>query len=102
MEAEREHGRTIIRVLGVFDRPSACELRDRLAGEPTADVLLDFSLVREIADAGVEALAGVLAAAGGRRVRVVGLRQHQARMIRYFGVDLDALEGRGGEPPALT
>jgi hypothetical protein len=92
MVSERDGDRTIIRLSGVFDRASACELRDRLEEDASDDLVLDFSLVREFADAGVEALAPELAA-HVRRLRLRGLRQHQARMFRYFGVDVDALDG---------
>ncbi|HVI96581.1 MAG TPA: STAS domain-containing protein [Anaeromyxobacter sp.] len=91
IEMERESGRTVFRVSGVFDRSSAAELRRRLDAEDGADVILDFSLVREFADLGVAALASELGA--GRRLRLRGLRQHQLRIFRYFGVDIDALQG---------
>jgi anti-anti-sigma regulatory factor len=89
IERELEGGRTILRVAGVFDRASAFELRERLAREPSADVVLDFSLVSEFADLGVAALANGLAS-GGRRLDLRGLRQHQLRIFRYFGVDVGA------------
>jgi anti-anti-sigma regulatory factor len=94
---ETEGQRAVIRVAGVFDRPSAIELNERLEREAAGDVVLDFSLVREFADLGVAALAEGLAVAE-RRVRLRGLRQHQLRIFRYFGVDLEpapaALEAR--------
>ena len=90
IETERESGRTVFRVSGVFDRTSAAELRRRLDAEDGADVILDFSHVREFADLGVAALASELSGAG-RRLRLRGLRQHQLRIFRYFGVDVDAL-----------
>lgn len=102
VESERDGGRTIIRLSGVLDRQSACELCARLEAAPSEELVLDFSLVREFADAGVEALAAELAS-HAPRVRLLGLRQHQARMFRYFGVDVDALDGRprvDADPPA--
>jgi anti-anti-sigma regulatory factor len=92
IELERESGRTVFRVSGVFDRSSAAELRRRVEADGGADVVLDFSLVREFADLGVAALASELAGAD-RRLRLRGLRQHQLRIFRYFGVDVDALQG---------
>ena len=91
IERETEDGRTVIRVSGVFDSDSAGELSARLAGEMGDDVILDFSLVREFADLGVAALARGLA---DRRcgLSLRGLRQHQLRVMRYFGVDVDALD----------
>jgi anti-anti-sigma regulatory factor len=89
---ETEGSRTVIRLSGVFDRASAAELAERLQlEEATREVVLDFSLVREFADLGVAALAHGLA--GGRqRLLMRGLRQHQLRIFRYFGVDVEALQ----------
>ena len=92
-------GRAVIRIEGVFDRASAFELRDRLEREPALDVVLDFSLVREFADLGVATLAHGLAG-GERRLRLVGLRQHQLRIFRYFGVDVDGLGAAADRQPA--
>ncbi len=96
IQRETEGDRTVIRVAGVFDRASAFELRDRLEHEPASDLVLDFSLVREFADLGVATLAYGLAGAD-RRLHMRGLRQHQLRIFRYFGLDVDALYGDG--PP---
>jgi anti-anti-sigma regulatory factor len=90
IERDTEDGRTVIRLSGVFDSESACELSDRLAREHEDDVVLDFSLVREFADLGVAALARGLAD-HGRTLSLRGLRQHQLRVMRYFGIDVDAL-----------
>ncbi len=84
---ELEDGRAVIRITGVFDRASAFELRDRLEREPTRDLVLDFSLVREFADLGVATLAHGLAG-GERRLLLLGLRHHQLRIFRYFGVEV--------------
>jgi len=92
IERELQDGRTVIRVSGVFDSDSACELREQLSREPGDDVVLDFSLVREFADLGVATLAHGLAGAE-RRFRLLGLRQHQLRIFRYFGVDVESLHG---------
>jgi anti-anti-sigma regulatory factor len=87
MQTERESGRTVIRLAGVFDHASAFELRERLEREPTGDLVLDFSSVRELADLGVAALAHGLAA-GERRLTLRGLRKRQVAIFRYFGVPL--------------
>ena len=89
IDRETEGGRTVIRVSGVFDSASACELSDQLSREPD-DVVLDFSLVREFADLGVAALARGLADRS-RHLSLRGLRQHQLRIFRYFGVDPESL-----------
>ncbi len=95
IERETEGGRIVIRVSGVFDSDSANELRDRLAGEPGGDVVLDFSHVREFADLGVAALAHGLAGLE-RPLRLRGLRKHQLRIFRYFGLDVESLRGVPG------
>ncbi len=91
---EVDGGRTVIRVSGIFDRGSAVALREMLDRARGEDVVLDFSLVREFADLGVATLANRLAGAAGQRVALRGLRQHQLRLFRYFGVDLEALPAR--------
>jgi anti-anti-sigma regulatory factor len=96
---EQVDDRAVIRLAGVFDRASAFELRDRLEREPARDVVLDFSLVRQFADLGVATLAHGLAG-GERRLRLLGLRSHQRRIFRYFGVDVDELGS--GDGPGLT
>lgn len=98
MVRETEGDRAVIRVAGVFDRSSAIELTERLGRERSRDVVLDFSLVREFADLGVAALAEGLASAD-RRVRLRGLRQHQLRIFRYFGVDLEPAPAALGVRP---
>jgi anti-anti-sigma regulatory factor len=94
IQTETEGARTVIRVAGVFDRTSAFELRDRLQRELAHDLVLDFSLVREFADLGVATLAHGLAGAD-RRLHLRGLRQHQLRIFRYFGLDVDAPHAGG-------
>jgi hypothetical protein len=93
IERDHEGPHTIIRVSGTFDRTSAFELTRRLQGEPRGEpVVLDFSLVREFADLGVAALASGLSG-GDRRLQLRGLRQHQLRIFRYFGVDVEHAPG---------
>ncbi len=92
VEREREDGRLVLRVKGNFDRAAASELRDLLTpAEGEAEVVLDFSLVRQFEDLGVAALARLLAETGARRIGIRGLRQHQVRLFRYIGFDVDAL-----------
>ncbi len=95
---ETEGGRTVIRLSGVFDRASAAELAERLEQEHGHEVVLDFSLIREFADLGVAALAHELAG-GDRHLLLRGLRQHQLRIFRYFGVDVEAFHP--SQAPAL-
>ncbi len=90
IERETEGDRTVMHVAGIFDRTSALDLRARVEREPARELTLDFSLVREFADLGVATLARELAGAD-RRLHLRGLRRHQLRMFRYFGLDVDAL-----------
>jgi anti-anti-sigma regulatory factor len=99
-QSEHAGERTIIRLSGTFDRSSAFELAERVEGERDREVILDFSLVREFADLGVATLAHGLASAE-RRLLMRGLRQHQLRMFRYFGVDVESFQGDGDPDPAL-
>ncbi len=89
-------GEILIRVDGTFDAPAAWDVRGRLGAIPPASsVVIDFSQVREFNDLGVAVMASGLAPGKGPHVVVRGLRQHQHRMFRYFGVDLDAMRGSG-------
>jgi anti-anti-sigma regulatory factor len=92
--------RVVYRLGGVFDRSGAWSLRDKIESEPAgAEVLLDFSLVRDFSDLGVAVLAHGLSA-GTHQVLFRGLRQHQLRIFRYCGVVVD--EGHAREPAAAT
>jgi anti-anti-sigma regulatory factor len=80
-----------IRVEGIFDGATAWDLRttlERSRGKART-VVLDFTRVREFYDFGVGVLAHWLAQRTNAlpRVSLRGLRTHQARMFRYFGVD---------------
>ena len=87
---EWEGSRAVLRIGGVFDRDVAWALRERIARDPAAELLLDFSLVREFSDLGVALLAHALQASP-RHVLVRGLRQHQLRIFRYCGFNVDEL-----------
>jgi anti-anti-sigma regulatory factor len=87
MRRDTEGPRTVLRLSGVFDRDSASALREELARAPAGELVVDFSHVREFADLGVAVLARDLAA-GARRLRLRGLRTHQLRLFRYFGVEV--------------
>jgi hypothetical protein len=87
-------GEVVIRIDGTFDRTTASRLSGWLGEVPIdAQVVLDFSLVKEFEDFGVAAFASQLAGRGP--VQVLGLGRHQQRLLRYFGVDL------GARPTAL-
>src|SRR5919201_4589190 len=89
-------GEILIELEGTFDAVAAWNLRKRLAAlPPDASVVLDFRDVREFYDLGVAVMASTLAQREGPHVVVRGLCQHQHRLLRYFGVDLDARRGAG-------
>lgn len=75
---------------GVFDGASAWDLRRAIESldEGAEQVVVDFSRVREFYDFGVAVLAHALADRDFERPKVAlrGLRTHQARLFRYFGV----------------
>ena len=87
-------GEVTIQVNGVFDGATAWELRNSLdaARQKAKRIVLDFSRVREFYDFGVSVLAYGLAQrpASMPRVSFRGLRTHQLRMLRYFGVDAES------------
>lgn len=83
-----ESDRAVLWIAGVFDRDVAWALRERVARDPAAELLLDFSLVREFSDLGIALLAHALQASP-RRVLFRGLRQHQLRIFRYCGFSVD-------------
>ncbi len=85
--------RTIV-VEGVFDGARAAELAHTLEAMlgGSDPVVLDFTKVREFYDFGVAVLAHDLALRRTERepkVSLKGLRTHQLRMFRYFGIDTE-------------
>ena len=76
--------RTVIRVEGVFDAAAAQRLANALESADGDDVRVDLTDVREFHDFGIAMLARALS---GRHVALSGLRQHQLRLLRYFGID---------------
>ncbi len=81
----------LVRLSGEFDATSArqlgCSLSERAPG---SEVHLDFSRVSGFSDRGVAALAAILAGLHrGPQVVFHGLRQHQIRLFRYFGLDVE-------------
>jgi hypothetical protein len=91
-ESKQQDGEILIRVDGTFDAVAAWQVRGRLGDLPTgARVVLDFSRVREFYDLGIAVVANGLAEARRSSVEMRGLREHQHRLFRYFGVDVDSL-----------
>jgi anti-anti-sigma regulatory factor len=87
-------GEILVQLDGVFDLRAAERIAEVLSCVgPGGALRIDLSQIREFHDAGVAVLARTLKASG-RQVHVVlsGLRQHQARILGYLGVDVEALE----------
>jgi hypothetical protein len=85
--AREVNGSTALyRIAGRFEGACAWDLTARLADEPLLEVVLDFSQVTEFVDSAVAVIATSLSSSG-HRVRLRGLRQHQERLFRYFGVE---------------
>lgn len=99
IEREEEGGRTILRVSGTFDRASAFAVREELSRGRPREVVIDFSQVRDFADLGVATLAYGIAGTD-RRVSMRGLRTHQLRIFRYFGVEADPTTAPAGDEAA--
>jgi anti-anti-sigma regulatory factor len=82
----------VIRLDGAFDGVAARRLEallgDAAEGVP---VRIDLSQVREFHDFGIAVLGQALTRTRAR-VTIRGLRQHQIRVLRYFGVDAGPLE----------
>ena len=93
------HGEVVIRLDGNFDASAATRLSGCLVEVPsTQPLVLDFTHVRTCEDFGLAAVARALAARDGLVVH--GLTRHHERMLRYFGVKLDALAAAGADEDA--
>jgi len=86
---------------GVFDLSAAMQMADALAWvKPGGEVEVDLTRVREFHDAGLAVLAQTIQRAEGTlRFNVRGLRTRQHRLLRYLGLDLDAVEAARGALP---
>ena len=72
---------------GIFDGPAARRLEAVLArAEPGTRFRIDLAKVREFQDFGIGVLAHAITRCRAR-VALRGVRNHQIRMLRYFGVD---------------
>lgn len=76
---------------GRFDGACAWELASRLSREPLGELVLDFSRVGDFVDYAIAVVANGLAGLEGKRVQLRGLRKHQERVFKYFGVDSQEL-----------
>jgi anti-anti-sigma regulatory factor len=76
----------IVRIAGKFEGACAWDLARRLSSEPLHEVVLDFSQTQEFVDYGIAVMANALASMPEKHIHLRGLRQHQERLFRYFGV----------------
>lgn len=83
---------TVLRVEGVFDGIAARRLEALLvAADAGARVHVDLTQVREFHDFGI-AVLGHAVMRSRASVTLRGLRHHQLRVLRYFGVDAGPIE----------
>jgi len=83
----------VIDLDGVFDGPAARRVEANLiSAAPGTRVRIDLTKVREFQDFGVAVLGHAVSRCRARVV-VRGLRQHQLRVLRYFGLDPAELLG---------
>ena len=84
---ELASGQVLLRLEGTFDTAEASRLHDTLAMVPAGtSVTVDFRQVRDCHDFAIALLAQEVAGVTGR-ISLMGLCQHQRRILRYFGVD---------------
>jgi anti-anti-sigma regulatory factor len=88
LEREVNGSTALYRISGKFDGASASDLAGRLEREALAEAVVDFSQVDEFMDSGVPVIANALKATAQKRIHLRGLRQHQGRLFRYFGVEV--------------
>jgi anti-anti-sigma regulatory factor len=86
------HPPAIISLEGVLDGVAALRVEEELLrAQPGDRLLVDMTQVREFHDFGVAVLGRALSRTRAD-VRLRGLRQHQIRVLRYFGVDAEPIE----------
>jgi hypothetical protein len=85
-------------VSGPFEGACAWELAARLTEERLDCAILDFSRCPEFQDYGVAVLAQAVIGLPGLRVQLRGLRQHQERVFKCFGVDVASFTRPGDAP----
>jgi anti-anti-sigma regulatory factor len=86
----REQGRptaSVIRLEGSFDVPSARLVENSLKRMKAGEVVrVDFTRVRQFNDFAIAVLAQALNRPGAPEAKLEGLRLHQVRLLRYFGI----------------
>ncbi len=80
---------------GAFDVPAAKRLGAMLGRARAGEAIrIDASRVTAFEDFGLALLAQALGETAASRVALRGLRGHQLRILRYFGVDAARLRSR--------
>jgi anti-anti-sigma regulatory factor len=88
--ASSERNEVLVQLDGVFDVRAARRVEKVIEDARAGDaVRVDLSRVREFHDFGIAVLAQAVKHGGAVRIALQGLRRHQARMLRYFGVDAE-------------
>ena len=83
-----DRGELLIQLDGVFDVPAAKRLGRALEqARPGAAIRVDAARVTSFDDFGLALLAQALGETRASRVALRGLRTHQLRILRYFGLD---------------
>ena len=82
----------LLRMEGTFDVPAAKRVELALSRAPDElTVRVDLTRVTEFHDFGIAVLAQAMKDRGIDGVSLTGLRTHQVRVLRYFGVELEQL-----------
>jgi len=88
-----EKREVVLRPEGIFDVNAARRFSELLSrGRPDEVFIIDLWKVDEFHDYSIAVLAGVLGGSYAARIAVRGLCLHHVRLLRYFGIDLAALE----------
>ncbi len=83
---------SVVRLEGVFDGVAARRLEALLLNAgPEIRLGIDLTQVREFHDFGI-AVLGQAMTRSRARVTLRGLRHHQIRVLRYFGIETGPLE----------
>jgi len=101
VEREVVGGTAWYRISGKFEGACAWDLSRRLEKEPLGELVLDFSQMGDFVDYGIAVMASALLSLEAQKiVHLRGLRQHQLRLFKYFGVDPEELLHRAPAGPA--
>jgi hypothetical protein len=102
IDREVKGSTAVYRVRGKFESSCAWDLSRRIAQEPLRDLSVDFAQVNDFVDYGIAVLSSCLIEAPHKHVRLLGLRQHQVRLFKYFGVEPEQLSDSEAVAPEET